>query len=68
MLNTIELTPEQSKEIINVHQLFGVYQERMSHASHFKGSMSWKNIDVFPMNKFRGFFGFKQHMEVNPHL
>jgi len=44
MLDTIELTPEQNKEVINVHQLFGVYQERMAHASHFKGSMSWKTI------------------------
>lgn len=44
MLNAMDLTPEQSKEIINVHQLFEVYQERMAHADHFKGSMTWKNI------------------------
>jgi len=27
-----------------------------------------EGIDVLPMNKFRGFFGFKQHMEAKPRL
>jgi len=44
MLNTIELTDEQCKEFINVHQLFAIYKERMAYASHFEGSMSWKHI------------------------
>jgi len=45
MIQTIELTSEQHKEIVNTYQLFTVYQERMEHANHFQGSMSWKTVN-----------------------
>jgi len=43
-LQSIDLTPDQCKEIINIHQLFEVYNERVSSAEHFKGSMTWKSV------------------------
>jgi len=43
-LKTIDLTPSQCKEIVNIHQLFDVYMERLSFAQHFQGSMSWKRV------------------------
>jgi len=44
MIQIIEPTNEQHKEMVNTYQLFTVYQERMAHANHFQGSMSWKTI------------------------
>jgi len=40
------------------------------HGEDVKSPANNKNkpIDVLPMNKFRGFFGFKQHMEAKPRL